>query len=174
MSKYLKIVAVGDHDSKKTELLLKYTSNCNDLQHYNKFLVPQFQNNVYAVVVDRIERVVQFVDAPAEDDYKTLRKEVFENADCILLCYSINSKPTFKNVSKKWVLEVRQHAPLVPIVLVATDTETRNNNAAPISTEQGENLKLLIGAYAFVECSTRHFLGVDDVFIEAIRSTYPH
>lgn len=59
--------------------------------------------------------------------------------------------------------------------IAATDTEARSAAAAAaatVSTEQGENLKLLIGAYAFIECSVEHFLGIDDIFIEAVRSTY--
>jgi hypothetical protein len=117
--------------------------------------------------------------------------ETFQ-ADCILLCYSVKSCSSFKSVYKKWCLEVRKHAPLVPIILIgkcpssrirvygkfnfiaATDTEARSAAAAAatVSTEQGENLKLLIGAYAFIECSVEHFLGIDDIFIEAVRSTY--
>lgn len=56
--------------------------------------------------------------------------------------------------------------------ITGTDIEARASNQDTISTEQGENLKLLIGAYAFVECSIAHFLGIDDIFIEAVRSTY--
>ncbi|KAJ3635601.1 hypothetical protein MTP99_008497 [Tenebrio molitor] len=172
MSKYLTLVAVGDDNSNKTELLLKYTGN--HCARYNKFVVPRFKNNVQSIVVDHVCWTVCFVDAESDDHYSVLRRAAYEKADCILLCYSVKSRSSFKSVYKKWCIEVRKHAPLVPIILIATDTEARSAAAAAatVSTEQGENLKLLIGAYAFIECSVEHFLGIDDIFIEAVRSTY--
>ncbi|XP_044269279.1 ras-like GTP-binding protein RhoL [Tribolium madens] len=164
MSRYLTFVAVGDHLSNKTELLLKYTG-IHDLG------VKRFENNVQSIIVDRVRWMVHFVDTECDDDYEILRRRAYDEADCILLCYSVRVKSTFKNVYKKWCLEVRKCAPLVPIILIGTDIEARVDNNSSISTEQGENLKLLIGAYAFVECSIQHFLGIDDIFIEAVRST---
>ncbi|RZC33715.1 ras-like GTP-binding protein RhoL [Asbolus verrucosus] len=190
MTKYLTLVAVGDRQSKKTELLLRYTGGCKSRRH-NEYVVPKydqvfsvlkpmiweifrFQNNVQNIIVDRIPRTVYFMDTESDDDYEILRRDAYEKADCILLCYSIKAKSTFKNVYRKWCLEVRKHTPFVPIVLIGTEAEARGNNSDVVSTEQGENLKLLIGAYAFIECSIENFLGIDDIFIEAVRSTtYP-
>lgn len=57
------------------------------------------------------------------------------------------------------------------IIILGTETDKRNiNNVNCVSTAEGENFKKLIGAFSFVECSVDGFIGVDDVFIEAIRS----
>lgn len=57
-------------------------------------------------------------------------------------------------------------------IFIATDSETRNNNRENlISIEEAENLKYIIGASALIECSVENNIGIDDVFIEAVRST---
>ncbi|KAF2888194.1 hypothetical protein ILUMI_17979, partial [Ignelater luminosus] len=64
------LVAVGDKCSKKTELLLKYTSD-------KKFECSVFINNVQEIIVDRIPYSVYFMDTESEDDYKTLRQYAY-------------------------------------------------------------------------------------------------
>lgn len=90
-------------------------------------------------------------------------------------------------MSLKWCLEIRECAIDVPIILVGdtinksvfffisllisgTEMEKRKSGPNEVSTEEGEHLKKLMGAFSFVECSVDAFVGVDDVFIEAIRS----
>lgn len=58
-------------------------------------------------------------------------------------------------------------------LFTATDSETRTTckHKDIVSIEEAENLKYLIGASALIECSVKNFIGIDDVFIEAVRST---
>lgn len=81
----------------------------------------RFYDNVQDIIVDWVRHSVYFMDAESGDDYEILRKEAYLKADCILLCYSIANKSSFKNVYKKWCLEIRKVAPFVPLVLVGKD-----------------------------------------------------
>jgi GTPase SAR1 family protein len=81
----------------------------------------------------------------------------------------------------QWFPELHHHAPGVPIVLVGTGLdlredpkflgELRRKGQAPISTTQGEQMRRDIGAVAYVECSALTQRGVKRVFDEAVRAT---
>ncbi|KAK5642034.1 hypothetical protein RI129_008201 [Pyrocoelia pectoralis] len=162
------LVAVGDHDSKKTDLLLKYTT---DKKLREEFKPSIFTNNVQSVIVDRALYSVHFVNAESEDVFKSLRLKDYEKADCFLLCYSIKSRTSFENIAK-WCIEVRRCLRHIPLVLIGTESESRRNTTDYVSKEEGENLMYLIDAVGFVECSIKDYLRVDDVFKTAIRSVH--
>ncbi len=80
----------------------------------------------------------------------------------------------------QWFPELHCHAPGVPIVLVGTGLdlredpkfleELRHKGQEPISTPQGEQMRRDIGAVAYVECSALTGKGVKLVFDEAVRA----
>jgi Ras-related C3 botulinum toxin substrate 1 len=79
----------------------------------------------------------------------------------------------------QWYPEISHHAPGVPIILVGTkldkrdDQETINklaqNRMSPITYAQGNSRAMEIGAYKYVECSALTQLGLKNVFDNAIR-----
>lgn len=61
----------------------------------------------------------------------------------------------------------------IPIVLVATKVDLRPS-AMPqnrITTSEGENLKRKIGAVAFLECSAKEHLNIDEVINTALQAS---
>ncbi|KAH0926086.1 LOW QUALITY PROTEIN: hypothetical protein HID58_018342, partial [Brassica napus] len=50
-----------------------------------------------------------------------------EGADVFILAFSLISRPSFENIAKKWVLELQHYSPNVPIVLVGTKLDLREN-----------------------------------------------
>ena len=91
----------------------------------------------------------------------------------------------------QWFPELHCHAPGVPIVLVGTGLELREDlivrrqvlgedpkcveelrrkGQEPISTTQGEQMRRDIGAVAYVECSALTGKGLKRAFDEAIRA----
>lgn len=89
---------------------------------------------------------------------------------CLLISYTSNTFPT-------WIPELRHYAPGVPIILVGTKLDLREDKqffldhpgAIPITTAQGEELKKLIGAAAYIECSAKTQQNVKAVFDAAIK-----
>nr|GMD85950.1 rac-like GTP-binding protein RHO1 isoform X2 [Ipomoea batatas] len=55
-----------------------------------------------------------------QEDYNRLRPLSYRGADVFLLAFSLISKASYENVSKKWIPELRHYAPNVPLVLVGT------------------------------------------------------
>ncbi|QHO21627.1 Rac-like GTP-binding protein [Arachis hypogaea] len=115
------------------------------------------------------ERVKKMPDMAlqGQEDYNRLRPLSYRGADVFLLAFSLISRASYENVAKKWIPELRHYAPGVPIILVGTKLD--HPGAAPITTVQGEELRKLIGAPVYIECSSKTQQNVKAVFNAAIK-----
>ncbi|CAI0461629.1 unnamed protein product [Linum tenue] len=185
-SRFIKCVTVGDGAVGKTCLLISYTSNTFPTDY-----VPTVFDNFSAnVVVNGATVNLGLWDTAGQEDYNRLRPLSYRGADVFILAFSLISKASYENVSKKWIPELKHYAPGVPIVLVGTklvaihmfyvisfEADLRDDKqffidhpgAVPISTAQGEELRKLIGAPAYIECSSKTQENVKAVFDAAIR-----
>lgn len=74
--------------------------------------------------------------------------------------------------------ELKQHAPKVPVVLVGTQTDLRNDvrvlvelhqyKESPVTPAMGEQLAAQIGAVSYIECSSLTQTKLKEVFDLAI------
>ncbi|CAN1757818.1 Rac-like GTP-binding protein ARAC1 [Linum perenne] len=162
-SRFIKCVTVGDGAVGKTCLLISYTSNTFPTDY-----VPTVFDNFSAnVVVNGATVNLGLWDTAGQEDYNRLRPLSYRGADVFILAFSLISKASYENVSKKWIPELKHYAPGVPIILVGTKLD--HPGAVPISTAQGEELRKLIGAPAYIECSAKTQENVKAVFDAAIR-----
>jgi len=98
------------------------------------------------------------------------------------MCFSIDSPDSLENIAEKWNPEVKHFCPKVPVVLVGTKKDLRNDEATkkelmktrqePVRTEQGRAMADKIKAYAYLECSAKTREGVRAVFETATRGAY--
>ncbi|KAF2322729.1 hypothetical protein GH714_029648 [Hevea brasiliensis] len=158
-SRFIKCVTVGDGAVGKTCMLISYTSNTFPTDY-----VPTVFDNFSAnVVVDGSTVNLGLWDTAGQEDYNRLRPLSYRGADVFLLAFSLISKASYENVAKKWIPELRHYAPGVPIILVGTKLDLRDDKqffidhpgATPITTAQGEELRKLIGAPVYIECSSK-------------------
>ncbi|KAG6394412.1 hypothetical protein SASPL_144996 [Salvia splendens] len=83
----------------------------------------------------------------------------------MMLCYS------------QWIPELKHYAPGVPIILVGTKLDLRDDQqffvdhpgSVPITEAQGEELRKLIESPSYVECSSKTQQNVKQVFDAAIK-----
>ncbi|XVF87399.1 hypothetical protein PTKIN_Ptkin18bG0117200 [Pterospermum kingtungense] len=116
-------------------------------------------------------------DTAGQEDYNRLRPLSYRGADVFLLAFSLISKASYENIYKKWIPELRHYVPNVPIVLVGTKLDLRDDKqflsdhpgATAITTSQGEELKKMIGAVTYIECSSKTQQNVKVVFDAAIK-----
>ncbi|XP_046990877.1 ras-like GTP-binding protein RhoL isoform X1 [Schistocerca americana] len=162
----IKITAVGDGMVGKTCMLITYSTKRFPVEY-----VPTvFDNYADNITVDGQEFNMTLWDTAGQEDYERLRPLSYPNTDCFLLCFSINSRSSFENIASKWYPEVHHHCPNVPIVLVGTKMDLRNEVENTISVTEAKQMKKRIRAYRYVECSAKDSEGLEEVFIEAIHA----
>jgi small GTP-binding protein len=146
-------------------------------------------------MVDKTMYSLGLWDTAGQEDYDRLRPLSYPNTDIFLICFSVVSRTSFKNVKSKWFPEITHHAPDVPILLVGTKIDARNDDvktmsppttttttttaaasatlnmtSAYVSTEEGREMaKELLGhAHQYAECSSMTQEGLKAVFDQAI------
>ncbi|KAL1808848.1 rac-like GTP-binding protein ARAC7 [Daucus carota subsp. sativus] len=172
-SKFIKCVTVGDGAVGKTCMLICYTSN----KFPTDYIPTVFDNFSANVAVDGSIVNLGLWDTAGQEDYSRLRPLSYRGADIFVLAFSLISRASYENVLKKWMPELRRFAPNVPIVLVGTKLDLREDGYLAhhmgydlITTSQGEELRKQIGAAAYIECSSRTQQNVKAVFDTAIKA----
>ncbi|KAJ4951161.1 hypothetical protein NE237_027993 [Protea cynaroides] len=172
-SKFIKCVTVGDGAVGKTCMLICYTSN----KFPTDYIPTVFDNFSANVSVDGNIVNLGLWDTAGQEDYSRLRPLSYRGADIFVLAFSLLSRASYENVLKKWMPELRRFAPNVPIVLVGTKLDLRDNKGyladqmgfGAITSAQGEELRKQIGAAAYIECSSKTQQNVKAVFDTAIK-----
>ncbi|KAM9856558.1 rho-related GTP-binding protein RhoU-like [Aulostomus maculatus] len=177
-------VLVGDGEVGKTSLVISYTSN-----GYPADYVPTALDNFAGVVVvdgkpvrlqlcDTAGQKWGLVDGSINDKLERLRPLCYRNADVFLLCYSVVRPCSFRNLTTRWVPEVRQHCPGAPLILVGTQLDLKEDvqvliqlaqrQERPVGSEEGRQLAQELGAVGFAECSALTQKNLKDAFDSAI------
>ncbi|XP_041009602.1 rac-like GTP-binding protein ARAC7 [Juglans microcarpa x Juglans regia] len=172
-SKFIKCVTVGDGAVGKTCMLICYTSN----KFPTDYIPTVFDNFSANVAVDGSIVNLGLWDTAGQEDYSRLRPLSYRGADIFVLAFSLISRASYENVLKKWMPELRRFAPNVPIVLVGTKLDLREESrhladhmgSNVITSAQGEELRKQIGAAAYIECSSKTQQNVKAVFDTAIK-----
>uniref|UniRef100_T1IS63 Uncharacterized protein n=1 Tax=Strigamia maritima TaxID=126957 RepID=T1IS63_STRMM len=165
----LKIVVVGDGAIGKRRLLVTYTTGIFPTEY-----VPTVFDNFSSSITYKGSEVPIALWYTAGQDNR-MRVLSYPYTDVFLLCYSIDNKNSYENIASFWRPEVRNFSTKVPIVLVATKCDLRNENATTadlVSTKDGKKMCAKIGAAKYVECSAKTSIGVEEVFQKAVRSVF--
>ena len=113
-----------------------------------------------------------------QDEFAHFRPLCYPQLDAVLVCFSVVDSLSYENVKTKWCKEVRRHCPGVPIILVGTQVDKREDSAftkelksrglRTVSRSDGVKLASLMKAVTYVECSALRQLNVKGAFDEAI------
>ena len=168
----LKCVVVGNNSVGKTSLLISYTTNV-----FPEDYMPTVEDNYSkSVVVNGVTINLNLFDTNGNDDHDRLRPLSYPDTNIVLICFSVVSQENFTNVELKWVKEIEQHLPNVPIILVGTKADLRNDEMMLklqksgrlniISKSSATDMAEKIGAACYKECSARTQIGLKALFDE--------
>ncbi|OAR00009.1 hypothetical protein LLEC1_05018 [Akanthomyces lecanii] len=144
-------------------------------------LIPTvFENYVTDCRVDGKSVQLALWDTAGQEDYERLRPLAYAKAHVILIGFSVDTPDSLDNVKSKWITEVMDICPGVPIILVGLKKDLREDPVAVeemrkkslrfVTTHDGESVAREVGAKRYLECSSLSGEGVDDVFEAATRA----
>ncbi|KAK3095498.1 hypothetical protein FSP39_015401 [Pinctada imbricata] len=171
-----KLVVVGDGACGKTCLLVVFSQD-----EFPEFYIPTiFDTFVADIAVNNRQVELALWDTAGQEDYDRLRPLSYPDTDVILICFSYDNPDSLSNVRDKWYPEVRHFCPNVPIILVGTKKDTRNDSEvieelkktkqAPLQYKDALVIAEQIRASAYLECSAKTKEGVFEVFETAAKT----
>jgi len=170
--KRVKIVVVGDGAVGKTCLLICYATG----QFPTEYVPTVFANYTAKKEIQGQTVILHLWDTAGQEEYDRLRPLSYPGADVILMCFSTVSQGSFDAVTDKWAPEVAHFIPDVPIILVGTKLDMREEKCPdpnsgkfePILTPNGEELAKQLKAHKYLECSSKTGEGLEKVFTTAM------
>lgn len=165
----VKCVLVGDSAVGKTALLVRFTSETFP----DNYKPTVFDNTGVEVYMDGVQISLGLWDTAGNDNFKQIRPRSYQHADVVLICYSVANPNTLASVQHKWIDEVREYLPKVPVLVVATQTDQREtgvHRGSCISAAEGRRVAREVQAKGYLECSSLSNRGVQQVFEHAVRT----
>ena len=132
--------------------------------------------------VDGHEVKLNICSVNGHADYDALRAGSYPGTDVFVVHFQVNHPESFDLAATKWVPEIRQCCPNVPILLLGTSIEKRDDaqqravvqqkyGRGCITKEEGEKKAKEIGAFDYLECSALLIKGLKEVFEAVARVT---
>ncbi|CAB4003070.1 Ras-like GTP-binding Rho1 [Paramuricea clavata] len=168
------IVIVGDGMCGKTSTVGVYLGN----RFTTDYIPTVYENYTSKVKYEGRNISLRLLDTAVQEDFEIFRPMLYRKASVFVVMYSVDRPESLANVYEKWVPELRQYCPDVPIILVANKTDLRytssvvgqlsENDERPVSSSEGRAIARKIKAVAFRECSALTGHGVNEVFKAAL------
>ncbi|XP_076138898.1 ras homolog family member Ub [Alosa pseudoharengus] len=176
----LKCVLLGDGAVGKTSMIVSYTTN----GYPTKYVPTAFDDFSAIVQVDGTPVRLQLCDTAGQEEFDKLRHFCYARTDVLLLCFSVVSPASFQNVWEKWLPEISRRCPRVPLLLVGTQSDLRQDvkvlielarrRERPVEEHEARALAAKAGAVAYVECSALTQKNLKEVFDGAIAAGLRH
>lgn len=156
-----KIVVVGDCECGKTTLIHRYVQS----KFQETYTPTGFDTYSGSYNVSDTYRIQMSIwDTSGDAGYDRVRPLSYTDADLVIICFSIDNPESMENVVSKWHLEVREHCPTQPIMLVGCKADIRSEakhlppgkpRPALVSYDQGLKTAKHIGALVYSETSAK-------------------
>ena len=173
----IKCVIVGDSAVGKTGLLISYITR--KLPEH-----PSVFNDIYTVnvTVDGVPISLGLWDTSGKTTFDKVRPQAYPKTDVVLICFSLISLESLENVGTKWYPEVCKHCPDIPIILVGTKLDLREQEVVQVAENSFPKItrsRVLqtmnqTGLMKYIECSALTRKGVKNVIDDAIRDALKH
>ena len=171
-----RIVLVGDVGCGKTALVAKLSQDLFlDFYSPTEF-VEDFSAEIHSSKGTSCKLTV--LDTSGCHEESNIRALAYKGCDAVIVCFDLTNEATLKNVEAKWLPELKEHCPSVPVYLAGCKRDLTvcdsiggcvcgGNCCTPSESELMEIIDRT-GAVAYVECSALTSEGVEDVFQIAV------
>ncbi|KRT81310.1 ADP ribosylation factor [Oryctes borbonicus] len=163
----IRLTVVGDGTVGKTFMLVRYVTNKLPLGYEPTI----FETHNCTINLNEKRYNVILSDTSGQEYSDRMRSFSYSFAlsNCFLICFAVDSRTSFENISHVWIKDVKKANRKASIVLVGTKSDLRNTPNETISKEEILKLVKEIKAHSYVECSAYTKDGIDNVFNEAVR-----
>uniref|UniRef100_A0A6B2LJV8 Uncharacterized protein n=1 Tax=Arcella intermedia TaxID=1963864 RepID=A0A6B2LJV8_9EUKA len=158
--------------------MVTYTTNTFPIGDYIPAVFDDYNANLF---IDGTVIYLSLWDTAGQEEYDRLRPLAYPQTSVFVCLFSVVCPSSFENVAARWHPELSHHCPGVPIVLVGSKADLREDletlsqlqstQKFPIGTAQGEDMMRSIGAFKYLECSALRLQGVRDIFDFAVRAS---
>lgn len=161
-----KLVIVGNGGCGKTSLLTVFSKG----QFPEEYIPTVFENDVKDIIIDNETIELAVWDTAGQEHYARLRPLSYRAADVVLIAFALNDRESLSSVVNIWLPEVHEYCPRVPIILVGTKSDLREDyNMKCIESIDGQIMCQKIDAKAFVETSAKASINVNELFTLATK-----
>ena len=161
----LKTVAVGYGAAGKTCMYIRFARG----EFPYEYVPTVFENYVAAGEVNGQSYELGLWDTGGGEDYYRLRPLCYPETDVFLLLFDVEgSRDDLELIHSYWWTELHHRYPDVPIILVGSKIDLRDNGLTTISTVEGEAMAKKIGAAKYMEISSLKDIGVTKLFEEVV------
>ena len=169
----IKMVVVGDCAVGKTCMLITKATG----EHPEEYIPTVFDNTTIEIPdCEGTIRSLEMWDTPGQEDYDRLRPLVYPNTNVFVIVYSVVDSNEYgkDNVANKWIPELNNHAPGVPIILVGSKIDLRDGSREASSFEEGVELAERVDnktntVHGYMEISSLKNEGLNELFQEVVR-----
>ncbi|PVF94910.1 GTP-binding protein rhoA [Serendipita vermifera] len=169
-----KLVIAGDFACGKTSLLKQF-----DTQDFSESYTPPLHHvTIFELQIDGHYIELAPWDTSAHPTAEHLRPHSYIECHVVLLCLPINRQDSLVTIQDKWFPEIAHFcsSPQVPVILVGCKKDLREPSPVIISDrfvseEEGHQMARTIGAFKYMECSSKTGEGVDLILNEAARAS---
>ena len=114
---------VGDSKSGKTALLYTLSKGIFPTQH-----LPTVINNVnVGWKFEDNQATISIWDTPGDEKEEDARSVAYQNADVILITFSLNKLKDVSHIREKWFNEVQKYCSNASILLIGTNLDKRED-----------------------------------------------
>ena len=156
-----KIVAVGSGGVGKTSLIRRFALNKFGT-NYVMTLGVDFTTKELKVF-DKLVKIV-CVDTAGQEYYGKIRPSYYSGATAAFIVFDLTNRTSFESLPK-WIAELRQYLPNIPIAIVGNklDLAKENSSARRIDEQEAEEFSKHQDM-SYFETSAKEGEGVDHIF----------